>query len=339
MRQESLGENGDQGQSRHRPDASKEDLSDVDQTLADYEQTLSDHEQTLSDRDQQASDDDQAASDWDRDHGGDATSHAQTSAIRAGTSRARLQNADLRGETAEQRDSAARDRDEMAAQRDRVASMADAAALELDGLAGINDKHTLRVQELRGRAAEARRRAENDRRRAARDRDLAARDREQAARDREQAARDREQAGTDELTGARRRGVGLQELEREMDRARRTGESLVAAFVDVDRLKAVNDEYGHLAGDELLQDVVAGLRRHMRSYDVIVRVGGDEFVCALPEVTLDEARRRFRKLRAELRDDPAVSTISFGLSELRDGESPDELIDRADNDMRAARIG
>ncbi len=339
MARPSLGDNGDQEPARRDADISKKHLSDADQTLADSEQTLSDRDQTLSDRDQQASDDDQAASDWDRDHGGDPASHAQSSAVRAGTSRVRLESANLRDETAEQRDRAAQDRDEMAAQRDRVASIADAEALELDGLAGINDMHTLRVQELRGRAAEARRRAERDRRRAAGDRELAARDREQAARDREQAARDREQAGTDELTGARRRGVGLHELKREMDRARRTGENLVAAFVDVDQLKAVNDEYGHLAGDELLQDVVAGLRRHMRSYDLIVRVGGDEFVCALPEVTLDDARRRFGKLRAELRDDPAVSTISYGLSELRDGESPDELIDRADNDMRAARVG
>lgn len=244
-----------------------------------------------------------------------------------------------RGDGAEQRDKAAQERDEIAAQRDRAAAIADDQARDLDGRDGIYDKHTLRVQELRGRAAATRKRAEAERKRAARDRELAAHDREQAARDREQAARDREQAGTDELTGARRRGVGLQELQREMDRARRTGKNLVAAFVDVDQLKAVNGKYGHLAGDELLQRVVGGLRRHMRSYDLIVRVGGDEFVCALPEVTLDDTRRRFHKLRAELQADPAVSTISFGLSELRDGETPNELIDRADRDMRDARAG
>lgn len=112
----------------------------------------------------------------------------------------------------------------------------------------------------------------------------------------------------------------------------------MVAFVDVDRLKMVNDNYGHLAGDELLQDVVAGLRRHTRSYDLIVRVGGDEFVCALPAVTVDEARRRLEELRAELHEDPAVSSISFGLAELRAGESPEALIDRADRDLRNARV-
>lgn len=77
----------------------------------------------------------------------------------------------------------------------------------------------------------------------------------------------------------------------------------------------------------------------MRSYDLVVRVGGDEFVCVLPAVTLGEARRRFDGLRAELKEEPAVTTISFGLSALRDGESPHELIDRADSDLRASRVG
>ncbi len=77
----------------------------------------------------------------------------------------------------------------------------------------------------------------------------------------------------------------------------------------------------------------------MRSYDLVVRVGGDEFVYVLPAVTLTEARRRFDGLRAELKEDPAVGAISFGLSELRDGESPEELIDRADSALRASRVG
>lgn len=338
MPRESLGNNGDQGPPLEDQDASKEPLGDVEQTLAEGQQTLSDRDQKLSDLDQQASDDDQAAADWDRAHGGDPASYAQTSATRAGTARARLEISTLRDETAEQRDKAARMRDEVAVQRDRASARADEEALVLDGRDGINDKHTLRVQELRGRAAEARRRAKEDRQRAARDRELAERDREQAARDREQAARDRRHAGTDELTGARRRGSGLLELRREIDRARRTGVRLVVAFVDVDRLKVVNDNYGHLAGDGLLQDVVAGLRRHTRSYDLIVRVGGDEFVCALPAVAVDEARRRLEELQAELHEDPAVSSISFGLAELRAGESPEALIDRADRDLRNARV-
>jgi diguanylate cyclase (GGDEF)-like protein len=329
--------NGNPPPPEEGPGPSDQRQSDADQTLADNDQTLSDQDQTLSDLDQAASDDDQAASDWDRDHGGDSASHRRTTAIRAATSSRRVEIASLRDETAEQRDRAAEERDQAAARRDQLAVDADEEALALDGRDAISDRHTLRVQELRGRAAEARKRAASDRRRAAQEREHATRDREQAARDREDAARDRELAGADELTGARRRGVGLDEIQREIDRARRTEEGLVAAYVDVDNLKAVNDNISHLAGDELLREVVDRLRHHMRSYDLIVRVGGDEFVCALPGVTLMEARRRFDEVCSELHEGPAVGSISFGISELRDGESPEELIHRADLELQAAR--
>jgi diguanylate cyclase (GGDEF)-like protein len=258
--------------------------------------------------------------------------------------RERLEVEDFRDWLASQRDKAAQERDELAAQRDREAAICDQEALELDGRERLFDRHTLAVQELRGRAAEGRRRAADnrsraalDRRLAALDREQAARDREQARRDREQAARDRELAGVDELTGARRRGVGLEELRREIERARRTNGRLVAAFVDVDDLKSVNDEQGHRAGDQLLRDVAGGLARSMRSYDLVVRVGGDEFLCALPDVTPTEARRRFDELVSELKDGPALRSVSFGLSELRDGDSLRDLIDRADHDLMADR--
>jgi diguanylate cyclase (GGDEF)-like protein len=273
---------------------------------------------------------DQAASDWGRQHGIDPASHARTTAVRAETARERLETGGLRDQTAVQRDNAANQRDELAAWRDHDAAICDEEALELDGSARLFDGHTGRVQDLRTRAAEGRKRA-------AHDREQAAHDREQAAHDREQAAHDREYAGTDELTGARRRGVGLEELQREINRARRTGGNLVAAFVDVDDLKSVNDKHGHHAGDELLRNVADGLRRHMRSYDLVMRLGGDEFLCVLPGVTLVEARRRLEDLRSELRHGPAARSMSFGLSELGDGESPQELIDRADRELLAVR--
>jgi GGDEF domain-containing protein len=65
--------------------------------------------------------------------------------------------------------------------------------------------------------------------------------------------------------------------------------------------------------------------------------GRNEFVCALPDVTLIEARRRLDQLRAELLHSTEARSISFGLSELSGGESPTELIDRTGRDMRAAR--
>ena len=84
-------------------------------------------------------------------------------------------------------------------------------------------------------------------------------------------------------------------MSREIERARRTGSKLTIAFVDVDRLKELNDTAGHPAGDRLLHLVVVTLRANMRSYDVIVRYGGDEFLCAMPNLAEDGARSVSRR--------------------------------------------
>jgi diguanylate cyclase (GGDEF)-like protein len=232
-------------------------------------------------------------------------------------------------ETASRRDEEARERDGRAAQRDRDALARD-----------VHDHpigHGLPGEALRSGMAEVRREAAADREEARRDRLRAALDRDLAARDREQAERERRAAGTDELTGARRRGVGLEELDREIDRARRTGTSLVAVFVDVDNLKSVNDEFGHRAGDELLCDVVNGLRGRLRSYDLVIRLGGDEFLCVLPSVSVEGAHARFAGLNAELRKTSTHGSVSVGFSELHAHDSRPDLINRADQELLTAR--
>jgi diguanylate cyclase (GGDEF)-like protein len=242
-----------------------------------------------------------------------------------------------RDELASLRDEAAQVRDQLAVQRDIEADVADQRVLDLEGNDELLDRRTLRVQELRARGKTGRNRAARSRERAKRDRTLAGVDRASGEGDRQESKLDRELAATDELTGARRRGVGLEDLQREIDRARRTGETLVAAYVDVDGLKAVNDEHGHRAGDELLRDVVTRLRRDMRPYDLLMRLGGDEFLCVLSGVGEEEARRRFERLGTDLRGGPTVRSVSIGLGELRDGEGPQELVDRADQDLLAGR--
>ena len=251
------------------------------------------------------------------------------------TTAERLGVAHLRAEEAGRRDLAAQERDARAARRDREADIGDRTALEFADDDGRFDAATLEVGELRAHGLEVRQRALFDRKRAKRDRGFAEIDRVLGSRDREESKRDREQAGIDELTGARRRGVGLEDLQREIERSRRTGDMLVAAYVDVDGLKAVNDQHGHQAGDELLQDVVEGLRRDLRAYDLIVRLGGDEFLCIMPGITTDQARKRFKHLESELSPGPTNWSVSIGLSELHDGDSPRGLINRADHDLRA----
>ncbi|HEY8837825.1 MAG TPA: GGDEF domain-containing protein, partial [Dehalococcoidia bacterium] len=162
-------------------------------------------------------------------------------------------------------------------------------------------------------------------------------DRQIAAEDRAQAARDREDSGTDELTGTSRRGAGLAAIAREINRAARDNGEVVAAYVDVDGLKTTNDTMGHTAGDTLLVAVANSLRACLRSYDVITRVGGDEFVCVLPGISVENARRRFEAVSEMLAAVLTGASITVGFARLQEGDSTDGLIQRADDEVSRAR--
>lgn len=195
------------------------------------------------------------------------------------------------------------------------------------------------------------RRAEHERAEAAADREAAGRERAQAAADREAAARDLaeaqrleseiaaslELASTDELTGAWTRRFGLEHLTRELARAHRTGARLALVFVDVDGLKRINDTHGHLAGDELLGLISEIIRAHLRPYDLVVRYGGDEFVCAMPDVSAVEAQARFDKIAEVLRMLNPEHSISFGVAEAEASDNLQQLISRADEGLLASR--
>ena len=169
-------------------------------------------------------------------------------------------------------------------------------------------------------------------------------DRERAAADREDAeddriAADRDLASTqaelrvaqlDDLTGALGRVVGMRLVEQEIIRARRGNGELVLAYIDVDALKETNDRYGHAAGDLLLREVVDAIQAHLRPYDPLIRVGGDEFVCALGDCTPAVARLRFRSIRARLALIQPVASISIGLAELRPEDTLEALTRRGD---------
>jgi diguanylate cyclase (GGDEF)-like protein len=127
--------------------------------------------------------------------------------------------------------------------------------------------------------------------------------------------------------------MGLANVTREIERARRTGGQLMLAFVDVDSLKEVNDKQGHQAGDRLLRLVVETLRANMRPYDVIVRYGGDEFLCAMPDLTQAAANNRMEKIAAELTTVSPEHSIRFGLAQHEPADVLDELISRADSNL------
>ena len=135
----------------------------------------------------------------------------------------------------------------------------------------------------------------------------------------------------DGLTGAHQRTPGLTELEREIGKARRTGQPFTLAFLDVDGLKNVNDTRGHTAGDELLVQAVTTVRRAVREYDLIVRYGGDEFVCGLLGLDADTVANRFEETSKALTGQGVL--FSIGFAALTAGDTLQDLIDRADTAM------
>jgi diguanylate cyclase (GGDEF)-like protein len=242
-------------------------------------------------------------------------------------------SAAARPESARVRHSLADKRDAMADWRDRVATMRDDMATQFE-------------QEDDASEARDSQRAANDRVQAAGLREAAAKDRAHAAEDRRHSALDRAAAeaelaghGTDHLTGTLRRHVGLEAMQREWDRSERTRQAFVAAFLDVNGLKAVNADRGHKAGDELLQAVTRCVKDRLRSYDLIARYGGDEFVISISGQDVAGARRRFDLIAEQLARTTPGATVTVGLAEREPGDTLMGLIERADAAMRARRQG
>lgn len=333
-------------------------LADAEQTLADGDQTQADRDQTggecdqsSAESDQAAADRDQAASDRDLARGADPREHEASRDVRLRTTRERAQTASRRLESAERRDVRARARDDAALARDRASAARDQAMSARDAEHDREEEWAMTGAEILMRAAEQRRRAAEDRLQAAQHRVQAARDRQAAAADRARGARDRLRALADRealaqalalsefdpLTGARARAAGLVDLDREIDRSRRTGNPLAIVYVDVVGLKQINDSDGHDAGDRLLKRVVALISEHLRPYDLIVRLGGDEFLCALANMTSADARERFSAITDALATGSEPSALRAGFAELTEQDTAAKLIARADGRLNDAR--
>jgi diguanylate cyclase (GGDEF)-like protein len=325
--------------------------ADSNQVGSDSDQLASQEDQALADRDQHASDRDQAAADWEIAHSSESTAgaeaheaarverneasrerdstaeaRAKTTARRLATATRRDDVAGARDRTAESRDHAAKARDEGAAAHDRAAEVQEQRVLD----AGGGDEAVAALRAVRTSSASIRQQAQLDR-------VAAAADRVAGAADRQAAAADRQFAGVDELTGVYRRGTGEMTLTHEIERSRRTARSLILAVIDVDSLKVVNDTQGHAAGDALLRDAAAAITSTLRSYDVTVRWGGDEFICALSDVTLAVAPRRVAAIQHALDARRPGATLSAGFAELQADDTLESLMARADSALYRAR--
>jgi diguanylate cyclase (GGDEF)-like protein len=98
-----------------------------------------------------------------------------------------------------------------------------------------------------------------------------------------------ELSNTDHLTGLFNRRYLMEALGKEVQRSLRKGGNLSLLLLDIDHFKQVNDTYGHLQGDVVLQKVAVQLQKELRAYDTAARYGGEEFIAVLPDATLEEA--------------------------------------------------
>lgn len=149
---------------------------------------------------------------------------------------------------------------------------------------------------------------------------------------------------SDKLTGlTNRQGLDMM-IQRDMAEQRRTGMGLALLLLDLDRFKAVNDQYGHLAGDAVLRGITEVIRQQLRDSDTIGRWGGEEFLIILKRTDLQAAivvaeKIREAVARAEVPygKESLNLTVSIGIAVMRAGDTEDGLLNRADHALYAAK--
>lgn len=140
------------------------------------------------------------------------------------------------------------------------------------------------------------------------------------------------EVNTDPLTGALNRRGFFERAAVEMRRSQRARHSMAVALLDLDEFKAVNDDAGHAAGDDVLKSLVAQWISLSRSRDALGRLGGDEFIMLLPEIGAEEAAKKMQRMR-----EIAIHPWSWGVADMQPGDTIDDAIHRADQAMYAQK--
>jgi diguanylate cyclase (GGDEF)-like protein len=144
-------------------------------------------------------------------------------------------------------------------------------------------------------------------------------------------------AATDALTGLYNRRLFDEYFDKELNRSKRYGQQLAVVILDLHSLKQVNDRYGHMQGDQVLQLAATTLRRTLRASDFAFRIGGDEFALLLPQTEPDQAMTLCRRVRAQYEVDVKPMglevgvTLDFGVAvHPQDGDQKSTLLSLAD---------
>jgi diguanylate cyclase len=151
------------------------------------------------------------------------------------------------------------------------------------------------------------------------------------------------------LTELPNRRAFKRDLEAMLETARHDGTPLSLAFCDIDHFKRFNDTFGHETGDRVLRYVAAHLSREFEKCGVVGRFGGEEFVVALPGLSLAQARKLVDHARADLAErnlksqsdnsDLGQLTFSAGVTAMTDGDETADLLRRADESLYRAKDG
>ncbi len=149
-------------------------------------------------------------------------------------------------------------------------------------------------------------------------------------------------ASTDSLTGIRNRRSAFKAIDIEVDKAKRYGQPLSLALIDLDHFKLINDQYGHDSGDELLREFTHYLDNAIRKTDVFGRYGGEEFVLCLPMTPASEAQRILNSIlsgyhKLQIGTDIKNQTFSAGVTEYTSGERTSSLIRQCDKVLYEAK--
>lgn len=154
----------------------------------------------------------------------------------------------------------------------------------------------------------------------------------------------RQLALVDTLTELPNRAAWDERVEVEVARWQRYGGELLLAVLDVDHFKRINDDFGHLAGDRVLKIIAGELRKRLRKTDFIARFGGEEFALLLPHTPLPEGLRLLDTLRQGIeqcpfhfKGEPVTVTLSGGLGRFAEGETLEQVFERADHALYAAK--
>ena len=154
------------------------------------------------------------------------------------------------------------------------------------------------------------------------------------------------QATYDGLTTALNREVAIKRLDEELERASRKGQPTSVIMLDLDHFKKINDNFGHIAGDQTLRETVKRIKATLREYDIVGRYGGEEFIIILPDTDLNGGQNLAERIRQSLCAEPMDTTegviqltasIGLKVAQAKSGQDPMAIIGEADKALYASK--